>query len=151
MAAMVIIIIIAIFSPRGNSRLSAGLNVAGHVGGLRGGFNVEAFDNTSSPSMVMFYAPWCGHCKRLKPEWEKVKSEYQGNVTIHEVNCDENPEIAKTHNIQGFPTLRFFPSGTSDPSSAVEYDGERSKSAIIDFINKVTGTQASAPDNAAPY
>ena len=45
MVAMVIIIIIAVFSPRGNSRLSAGLNVAGHVGGLRGGFNVEAFKN----------------------------------------------------------------------------------------------------------
>lgn len=151
MVAMIIIIIIAVFSPRGSSRLSAGLNVDGHVGGFRGGFNVEAFENGTSPSLVMFYAPWCGHCKKAMPEFDKLSNIHQGNVTIGKVNCDEQTDLAKTHNIQGYPTIKYFPSGMSNPSSVHDYDGERTASAMNNFLNKITGTQGKLPDNAAPY
>ena len=134
--ACTIVIIIAVFSPRKNdSVLSAGLNINARVGRLQGGINLETFES-NKPSLVLFYAPWCGHCKRFMPTFDKFKKSYSGKADVVAVNCDENKEIAKKHNIQGFPTIRYYQNGTSHPSKFVEHSGERSVSGLTDFINQ---------------
>lgn len=81
---------------------------------------------------VEFYAPWCGHCKRLAPEYEKVGEAFSevDSVVIAKVDATENdtPE-----DIKGFPTLIFYPKGTSE---GVKYSGDRKQEAIIEWIKE---------------
>ena len=148
--ALCIIIIVAVFTPRGGkNHLSAGLKFGGHVGSLRGNFNIETFES-STPSLVLYYAPWCGHCKKLMPEFQQFQQSYDGPVTIKAVDCDANKELAQKHNIQGFPTIRYYAHGTNQPNEYVEYSGPRNATGLHEFMNKVSGVVAKAPDNAAP-
>eukprot|EP01084_Bolivina_argentea_P048871 89964_1 len=89
---------------------------------------------------VEFYAPWCGHCKRLAPEYEKVGEAFGDvdSVVIAKVDATENdtPE-----DIKGFPTLIFYPKGTS---TGVKYSGDRKQEAIIEFIKENASGDMSA-------
>ena len=131
--ALIIIIIIGVFTPR-NNRLTAGFNLGGHIGSLKGEFNIETLQNM--PSMVLFHAPWCGHCKNFMPIWDQLSKSDTGNIDIVKVNCDENKELAKKHGIQGFPTVKFLPQGILNtmPDQAQAYEGARTHQSLMDFI-----------------
>ena len=61
--------------------------------------------------LVEFYAPWCGHCKKLAPEYEaaaKILSEQDPPITIAKVDATEQKKITEDHGIKGFPTLYFY-------------------------------------------
>jgi len=81
---------------------------------------------------VEYYAPWCGHCKRLAPEYEKVGEAFSDvdSVVIAKADATENdfPE-----DIKGFPTLLFYPKGQTE---AVKYGGDRKQEAIIEWIKE---------------
>lgn len=146
-----LIIILAIFR-NVSPFLNLGFGVHAHIGQLKGNFSIEAFDN-HTPALVMFYAPWCGHCKRSKPEFEKVMNDYKGNVKIIAIDADENKEIAKMHNIQGFPTIRYYPEGFTSEENVEnfkEYTGDRTYSNFIQYLDSVKGVSEQAPNNAAP-
>jgi len=103
------------------------------------------FDSTvdNTPSFVEFYAPWCGHCKHLAPEYEIVGqtfSRFQSSVVIAKVDCDAEGGLCSKHGIQGFPTLKFFNKG-----DVQNYEGERTAEGIISFINEITGLRAKIP------
>jgi len=85
--------------------------------------------------LVMFYAPWCGHCKKLKPIWSKVAKYLKSveSVEIAKINMDDN-ELASEHAVQGFPTLRFYPSG--EDAKAIEFEGGRTFKDIVKFVKK---------------
>ncbi len=61
--------------------------------------------------MVDFWAPWCGPCKLMSPEIEKLSETLQDGVTIGKVDVDVMKEIALKHGIQGVPTVIFFKDG----------------------------------------
>ena len=109
---------------------------------------VENFDNSNDPHFVMFYAPWCGYCKKTMPEWEKLQ---HSKVKVMKVNCDDDKELATLHGIKGFPTIRFLPKGLKNPQSALEYQGDRTASDMLSYIEKcIAGTPSDMPNQAAP-
>lgn len=67
--------------------------------------------NEDKPTLVDFFAEWCGPCKTMAPILESVKQELGGNVTIIKVDVDKNPQAAAAYQVRGVPTLILFRRG----------------------------------------
>ena len=72
--------------------------------------------------IVEFYAPWCGHCQRLTPEYTKAAKALKGVVKIGAVNADEHKSLGGQYQVQGFPTIKIFGVNKNKPE---DYQGER--------------------------
>lgn len=108
-------------------------------------------DYGSGPAMVMFYAPWCGYCKKAMPEWNKFENSYDGPAKVIKINCDENKDMAKMHGVKSFPTIKFLPKGLGNPAGAKEYQGNRTMQHMRMFLNQCVSADPSVmPDQAAP-
>lgn len=92
-------------------------------------FKKEVLDSDSL-WLVEFYAPWCGHCKNLAPEWEKTARALKGIVKVGAVDMDANKDLGAPYNIQGFPTLKWFGDKKKSPS---DYNSGRDASSITKF------------------
>jgi protein disulfide-isomerase A1 len=87
--------------------------------------------------LVEFYAPWCGHCKKLEPEFDSAaKTLKASNLYIAKVDADNeaNRELATRFGIRGFPTLKFFRNGEFES----DFDGQRTAEGIVSFLKKQT-------------
>ncbi|OMP07536.1 Thioredoxin [Corchorus olitorius] len=80
--------------------------------------------------IVEFFAPWCGHCKKLAPEWKKAANNLKGKVKLGHVDCDSEQSLMGRYKVQGFPTILVF---GADKDSPVPYEGARTASAIESF------------------
>lgn len=87
--------------------------------------------------MVEFYAPWCGHCKTLAPEYAKAAEllkSYSSKAVLAKVDATEAKLTANDFQLQGFPTIKFFING-----KPIEYKGGRTTNDILDWIERKTG------------
>ena len=84
--------------------------------------------------LVKFFAPWCGHCKKMAPEYEQVSIDAPDNVVIAEMDATENSEVPKRMKVQGYPTVKWFVKGEEQP-----YNGGRTHRTILRFIQKHSG------------
>lgn len=86
----------------------------------------------TKPVMVMFYAPWCGFCKQMKPDYSLAATELKNKAILAaiDVNRPENSAIRKLYNITGFPTLLYYELGVKQQV----YEGENNKEAIVTFL-----------------
>jgi protein disulfide-isomerase A6 len=103
--------------------------------------NFDQIVDGSKAAFVEFFAPWCGHCKKLAPEFEIVGDAFAkiSDVAVAKVDCDANKDLGARFGIKGYPTLKFFPKGSTTPE---DYQGGREANDIIEFINKKTGSRA---------
>lgn len=88
----------------------------------------------SGTKLVLFYADWCGHCNKVKPDWDKAANDVnKGDVKMIKVNCGEGTEndqqLMKKYNIDGYPTIIKFVNGT--PSL---YRGDRDSDSFKEMF-----------------
>jgi len=106
--------------------------------------NFEMTLAEKNPILVEFYAPWCGHCKALEPEFEEAAKMLAGkNAKVFlgkvDATAENAKQLQKAFKISGFPTLKFFPSGKADDPS-ISYDGQRKAADIVKWLEKQTSS-----------
>lgn len=102
--------------------------------------NFDQYVNGDSHVFVEFYAPWCGHCKRLAPAYEEVGEAFanEKSVLIAKVDADGDRALGSRFGVRGFPTLKFFPKGSTEPE---DYSGGREAQDIIKYISDKAGVR----------
>lgn len=93
--------------------------------------------------VVEFFAPWCGHCKKLAPEWKKASINLKGKVKLGHVDCEADKTLMSRFNVEGFPTILVFGADKDRPS---KYEGARSASAIESFALEQLETNLPPPE-----
>ncbi|WFC97327.1 protein disulfide-isomerase [Malassezia yamatoensis] len=108
----------------------------------------EAYDSTiGGPAgvLVEYFAPWCGHCKRLAPEWETLADAFakkKDKVVIAKVDADANKELGRRINLVGFPTIKWFPANSEE---GVDYKGARNAEALAQFVSEQSNVRSKLP------
>lgn len=79
---------------------------------------------------IKYFAPWCGHCKALKPDWDKLMEKFAGSTTqlVADVDCDAEGEPL-CQDLQGYPTLKW-----GEPDNLNEYEGGRDYESLEAFV-----------------
>jgi len=112
--------------------------------------NFNDFVKNNQFVFVKFYAPWCGHCKAMAPDYAKLAEEVHNeeglDVVIAKLDATIHKEAAAAHGVQGFPTLKFFINGTP-----VDYAGQREKADIYNWLKKKTGPASRLLENDEDY
>jgi protein disulfide-isomerase A1 len=96
-------------------------------------FNDIVLDD-SKDVLVEFYAPWCGHCKKLAPIWEEVAKDLKDAKDLVIAKIDSTANEVEDIEIRGYPTLKFFPKGNK--KNPVDYDGGREAEDIKNWLKE---------------
>lgn len=81
--------------------------------------------------LVMFFAPWCGHCVKAKPEVSQAAETMAGRVRVGAIDCTRDQALCGQAGVQGYPTFKFYHDGRSE-----DYQGGRDAPAFIEFLTK---------------
>ncbi|XP_069469446.1 protein disulfide-isomerase A4 [Ambystoma mexicanum] len=99
--------------------------------------NFDEIVNNADIILVEFYAPWCGHCKKLAPEYEKAAQELSKRtppIQLAKVDAVAENDLGSRFAVTGYPTLKIFRKG-----KAFEYNGPREKYGIVDYMIEQSG------------
>ena len=113
--------------------------------------NSKTFKSTVAPAeqvtFVKFYAPWCGHCKKMAPAWVELAKDLadDDSVVIAEVDCTVESSLCGENGVKGYPTLKSFKGG----NEIEKYAGGRDLASFKAAINKYKGGAAPAAEKKA--
>ncbi|KAI0233262.1 Protein disulfide-isomerase A5 [Lamellibrachia satsuma] len=98
-------------------------------------------------ALVMFYAPWCGHCKKAKPDYAAAADELVADKTryLAAVDCTAAGDVCKQQGVTGYPTFHYYRQG----EFVSKYSGARSKQAFLDFFSEQQKQAAKQEEQAA--
>eukprot|EP00882_Tetradesmus_deserticola_P001203 GHRQ01001301.1.p1 GENE.GHRQ01001301.1~~GHRQ01001301.1.p1 ORF type:complete len:457 (+),score=199.58 GHRQ01001301.1:162-1532(+) len=134
--------------PSGSGRASSAGAGAGGDGGFYDGTDVVTLTDGNFEDEVMqsddiwfveFYAPWCGHCKSLKPTWIEAAGALTGRVKLGAVDCTAHQSTCGQYGVQGYPTIKVFGANKQRPE---DYQGGRDSGSIVAAANKAWSVNA---------
>lgn len=107
---------------------------------------IKLLKKENRPTLIMFYAPWCGFCKKIKPDYSAAATELKSEFVLAaiDVNRPENSKVRKMYNITGFPTIIYFENG----AKKYIYEGENNKDGIVSFMKKPSASPATKQKEA---
>lgn len=105
----------------------------------------EKVINSDDIWLVEFFAPWCGHCKNLAPQWAQAATELKGKVKLGALDATVHTVMASRYGVRGYPTIKYFPGGKKD-GEAQEYDGGRTASDIVSWASSKVAENVPPPD-----
>lgn len=100
----------------------------------------EIVRDPSKDVLVKYYAPWCGHCKKLAPVWEELAEGYKDEPNLVIAKFDSTANEAEGVEVRGYPTLIFYPKNNK---AGVNYDGERDLEAFRKWLGDQSTVLAS--------
>jgi protein disulfide-isomerase-like protein len=94
-------------------------------------------------SFIKFYAPWCGHCKKMAPVWNQLMDEFDDSKTvlIGDVDCTVEKSVCSQYGVSGYPTLKYFTGSTAADGDS--YEGGRDFEALKTFAETNLGPSCS--------
>jgi len=94
----------------------------------------DVVTNNGKDTLIEFYAPWCGHCKKLTPIFDELGQKMKGeDVSIVKMDATAN-DVPSLYDVRGFPTLFWLPKDSKD--KPVRYEGGRDVNDFIKYIAK---------------
>ena len=88
--------------------------------------------NNKNPTIYLFKASWCGHCKSFRENWNALANKYEDKINFVLYDSDKNKKEMKEWRVQGFPTLIM-----RKGDKATEYNGDRDINSLINFIDNM--------------
>ena len=82
--------------------------------------------------LIKFFAPWCGHCKRLAPTWIELAGKAEGSFNVGEVDCTAHKDLCQKFGVRGYPTIKFIANG----GNAEDVRVPRTVEAYMDYMKK---------------
>lgn len=128
-------------NPTSTSKAKENPNPSGEVLKLTSDTFATFLESSTSPVFVKFFAPWCGHCKKLAPTWTALAKHLQNRLTIAEVNCEEEKAICEREKVPGYPALMFYLPGGEGKT---EYTGGRKVEKLLEWAHRASAEPTKA-------
>ncbi|CAH1401957.1 unnamed protein product [Nezara viridula] len=100
--------------------------------------NFKPFLKKKKHALVMFHAPWCGHCKMAKPEFQDAAEQVKDDpkMAFAAVDCTKHSSLCQTVGVTGYPTIKYY--SYYNRESNIDYSGERKRSGFVAFLKKMS-------------